>query len=397
MKKMVPNWSDLDSDLLSEIADRISCLRDFIIFGVVCKSWRSVASPEKLNKLTKVPWLLLDKDDDDHNPRKFLSLSNDVIYRISLPKPRENRFNLGNYMFHSGIKENQYILSSKGWYLMVEDNFQLSLLNPFSLSRIDLPHCFPSPHIRKFYLRYSEIFDFALSFGPSATSEFTIMIVYFIRSAFEAKLVFWKNGDREWTNLDLKMKTINAKITYHNGRFYIPHVDFLKGFVVHEIDIRNSKSVSISSKSITNPDPSLLPNRFWIVESSRVLMMVYQRLNSESRDGRGYIIGDRYCHVSHLYFVVQEIDFEKGELKEVSDLGDEAIFLGCYSSFLVDVSNESRFKSNHIYFAENFRGTWTYHNRGVGVYSMIDGSSKPLFSEANNGYCCSSQWIEPRP
>ncbi|XP_050210431.1 putative F-box protein At3g25750 [Mercurialis annua] len=393
MEKTMSSWSDLDCDLLLEIAGRISCLRDFIVFGAVCRSWRSVASPEKFNKSTKVPWLLLDQVDGDRSPRKFFNLSKDVIYSISLPKPSENRFHLGNFMLRSNIKEKRYLLSSRGWYLMVEDILQLNLLNPFSLSRIDLPHC-----VGKFNLPHSNIIDFALSSSPSVTSEFIIMIVYFSRSAGLARLVFWKSGDREWTDIDLKLETINVKITYHNGRFYIPYVVYPpKGFVVHEINIRNYESVSISSKSFTDSYSSIC-DPFWIFESSRALMISYWRLNYESIYGFATIIRDLNSYNPHLHFVVQEIDFEKGEFRKVSDLGDEAIFLGCYSSFLVNVSNESRFKSNHIYFAKNFQNTWRHRNGGVGVgvYSMTDGSSEPLFSEVDTGYRCSSEWIEPR-
>ncbi|XP_050210615.1 uncharacterized protein LOC126660936 [Mercurialis annua] len=69
--RTVTNWSELDSDLLSQIAGRINCLRDFIIFGVVCRWWRSVASPKNFNKSTKVPWLLLDQDHGDHSLQNF--------------------------------------------------------------------------------------------------------------------------------------------------------------------------------------------------------------------------------------------------------------------------------------------------------------------------------------
>ncbi|XP_055960043.1 uncharacterized protein LOC126661342 [Mercurialis annua] len=386
------NWSELDCDLLSEIANRINCLRDFIIFGAVCSSWRLVALPENFKKSTRVPWLLLDRDRDDHSPRKFLNLSKDVIYGINLPKYNLPIYNLSNrFSIRSNIKENNYVYSSKGWFLNVDNHSQLYLLNPFSLSRINLPDSF------KEIVKHRLLLNFALSSSPSVASDFMIMIIYYSHGTMNVG--FWKNGDCQWTDVDLKLHTCDLDITYHNGRFYIVcDVESGAEYVVHEIDIHNSQFVSISSKFL-NLYPSLLHlcNPYWIVGLSRELMIVTWGLDYESRDEDGdiKIIEDLY---THFEFIIQEIDFEKGSCKKVTNLGHEALFLGFNSSFLVDVSNESKFKSNHIYFAENFQQTYSFKSSvSVGVYSMMDGSYEPLFSEADSGYRCSSQWIEPRP
>ncbi|XP_050209455.1 uncharacterized protein LOC126660153 [Mercurialis annua] len=306
-RRTVRNWSELDSDLLSEIADRINCLRDFIIFGAVCRSWRSVASPENFNKTTKAPWLLLDQDKDDHSSRKFLDLSNDIIYRMNLPKYDYTQFDLWKYSVRSSIREKHYVYSSKGWFLNVENHLRLSLLNPFSLSTIDLPH-----------LESKVLLNFALSSSPSAASDFMILIAYYASAMRDIKLSFWKNGDRKWTDLDLKFCISDLNITYHNGRFYIVDgVEFGETFVVHEIDIQNPQSVLISSKSFPDSYPSTrIHYPFWIVESSRVLMKVSWRLNYVSSDVRAIITDDFYSHVPHFQFIVEEINFEKGECKK---------------------------------------------------------------------------------
>ncbi|XP_050212045.1 putative F-box protein At3g25750 [Mercurialis annua] len=381
MEKTVSSWSDLDSDLLPEIADRISCLRDFIIFGAVCKSWRSVASREKFKK-SKVPWLLMeDRDEDDYSLRKFFDLSKDVIYGINLPE----------------LCDNKYSLSSHGWFLTVETDVRfsrVSLLNPFSLARIDLPRPFAP-----------QVINFALSSSPSVVSDFTIMIVYFSPGMGLTKLGFLKNGDRKWTDVDLELNTFkgsithrDVSITYYNGRFYIAQIVYsLQGFVVHEIDIQNSKSVSTSRKLFTDSFTRVRNHPFWIVESSGVLMMVTWRQDYVWRNSRGTVIGTIYSHATHCEFIVEEINFEKGECKKVTNLGDAAFFLGRFSSFSVDVSNYSRFKSNHIYFIENFQDIWTdWRGAGVGVYNMIDRSTKSFFSKGDRGYRSSYQWIQPR-
>ncbi|XP_050210427.1 uncharacterized protein LOC126660794 [Mercurialis annua] len=420
MMKMVPNWSGLDSDLLSEIADRI-CLRDFIIFGRVCRSWRSVASPENFTKSTKVPWLLLDQEYDDHGPRKFFNLSEDVIYNINLPKqPREIRSSISDiehlnprrkFFLNSKIREKIYFLCSKGWFLIVDSKTQLSLLNPFSLTRIDLPHPFPLskdyPIDKSNTVIEPYIMNFALSSSPSSSSDFTAMIIYRLNEKDRARLAFWKNGDHGWTDIDLMFSSDFVDMTYHNGRYYAAYlidlqndaahpIDYRYGYVIHEIDIRNSSSVSIRTKSFTNPSlKNFFRFPFWIVGSSRVLMMVIWISKSawEIRTGRQVYLRNIYSHVSPI--IVEEVDFEKGESKEVKDLGGGALFLGFKSSYLANVLKDSRFKSNHVYFADNFQGNWEYDKQGVGVYNII--STKPLFSKGDRGFGCSSQWIEPRP
>ncbi|XP_050211945.1 putative F-box protein At5g55150 [Mercurialis annua] len=404
MEKTILNWSDINSDLLTEIADRIKCLRDFIIFGAVCKSWRSVATPEIFNKSTKVPWLLLDQDKYyGHSPRKFLNLSKDVIYTINLGTPRKVRLSITDWKFLlvSFIKENKYFMCSKGWYLIVENQTQLSLLNPFSLSRIDLPHPFP---FSKDYgineVIQPVIMNFALSSSPNSSSDFTIMIIYRINPTRTAELAFWKNGDRKWTDIDLIFSTYFVDMTYHNGQYYAAHpsaqhMGFPNRYVVHEIDIRNSASVSIRTKSFTiSSRKQFRQIPFWIVGSSRVLMMV--ALSSELYWECDPCYSNEPINYQQT-FIVEEVDFENGESKEMSNFGDEALFLGFKSSYFADVSKESRFKPNHIYFADNFKKSFWWHKGGVGVYSMIDGSSTRLFSESDSGYGCSSQWIEPRP
>ncbi|XP_050212014.1 uncharacterized protein LOC126662163 isoform X1 [Mercurialis annua] len=400
MKKTVLNWSDLDSDLLSEIIDRISCLRDFIIFGAVCKSWRSVASPEKFNKSTKVPWLLLDQKEDDNCHRKFFDLSKEAVYSVNLPKPlykiQSSITGIRKFCLSYIFKREKCFLCSKGWCLIVEYKTQLSLLNPFSLSRIDLPH--PFYLSKDFINNYNFILNFALSSSSSSSSDFTTMILYHLSGAVSPRLAFWKNGDRNWTDIDLIFPSDLIEMTYQNGRYYAAHLnDGPNGYVIHEIDIQNSAFVSTRTKSFSNLSMDTFnPYPFWIVGSSRGLFMVTSelRFNLEIRGGShpiGLLDIDSYI----LQFIVEEVDFERGESKEVKDFGDEALFVGLESSFFADVSKESKLKSNHIYFAEKFQELWSYTRRGAGVYSMMDRSYKRLFTEADYGYG-SSQWFEPR-
>ena len=49
------NWANLNEDLLVRAAKRIDLFKDFIAFGRVCISWKSVAVKDNFNEHQHIP------------------------------------------------------------------------------------------------------------------------------------------------------------------------------------------------------------------------------------------------------------------------------------------------------------------------------------------------------
>ncbi|XP_050211942.1 uncharacterized protein LOC126662098 [Mercurialis annua] len=156
------NWFDLHTDLLTEIATRLNSIEDYIRFGAVCKTWRSVARTNNFNKLcvNQSPWFML------QHTGQFFALSN----------PKEISIKFQTQMRY--LK--QLCVSSKGWIFMNKWNMKnkkdddfISLVHPLSLSKIQLPSMIRHKPINHTIVYVSKG---VLSSSPGSKSDFKIMI-----------------------------------------------------------------------------------------------------------------------------------------------------------------------------------------------------------------------------
>lgn len=106
----------------------IDCYR----FGVVCKSWQSVAMLKGHAVLSfQVPWLMLSKHDDDTDAHTFFSLFDRRDFLLRLPELRGKRC----------------CGSSHCWLITTDyQTLQFHLLNPFSGRQTKLPLFKTFPH-----------------------------------------------------------------------------------------------------------------------------------------------------------------------------------------------------------------------------------------------------------
>lgn len=124
MAQNMPDWSQLQHELLALIARRLNLIEDYSIFRTVCKSWHSAATKNNFNSdLPRVPWLML-AEEEEEDGRKFFSLCNGMILKKRIPKASR-----------------KLCMESLGWLITVgQDNGEVSLLHPFSGVQIELPH-----------------------------------------------------------------------------------------------------------------------------------------------------------------------------------------------------------------------------------------------------------------
>ncbi|EEF49588.1 uncharacterized protein LOC112533792 [Ricinus communis] len=414
------NWSDLNSDVLGEIARRIECFEDFIAFAAVCRACRLVAKHNQhyfnSSASAKVPWLMLSKKEEEEDYSRswqFLNLSKGKIYKISLPEEGNSYLTLSSYTYRSiyGDNETQFYVASQGWYLIKEEEKYLSLLNPFSLTKFYLPRNIIIRGDAYYSFKSETVIGFALSCSPTRTSDYIAMVINLTPVHGYSRLAFCKHADPGWTSVDLPpLSCTYREISFYDGRFYAfhkqpdPHI-----YHVLEIDIEIQDS-TVSTRTISFKDPywyldrTIVPRdheilwdcRCWLTEySTGVLMMVFWNWNYEL--DQQLAAGIYSDNNNHHQFIVEAMELKTGECRQVNDFGNKALFLGQGSCYFVDVSDESTlFKPNHIYSLDNSLGIFWKRSRSVTVYNMLDGRRKPLFNEAECGRNSSVLWIEPR-
>ena len=84
-----PNWSNLPTDMIREIVDRLPNFKDFRAISSVCNPWRDACLKMKTKRPTW-PWLMF-SDAIDISPRRFFNVCDSRHYQFELPTIREIR------------------------------------------------------------------------------------------------------------------------------------------------------------------------------------------------------------------------------------------------------------------------------------------------------------------
>ncbi|KAJ9679442.1 hypothetical protein PVL29_021391 [Vitis rotundifolia] len=416
----VSDWGSLPNDLLDSILDHLVPISDCIRFSAVCTHWRSVASanfrrPNHLHH-QQLPFLMVPKDDSKE--RRFL-------YRVI------NRKRLGE--FELRLPRNvTYCGSSRGWLIIIDDAFEVSLFNPFSRKIIPLPPlkrlAFEKRLLKEYkrreithekllknkgrresenerskrpsksYYSMLKVEDmegqekesesenknpyYPISYGELSRSpdtnpdEYVLMVLY----GMIGRLAFIKSGDKKWTYIDKK----NCDFEYddNEGLHYFSDIVYSKGlfFAINpegetlSIDVRSGLIV----KKLTPRDtrqPLNCRRRTYLMESpgegKEHLLRVIRRLDKDD--------------ITKEFKIYKLVDCGGNcEWTEVESLGDVTLFLGDNHSISVLASTSVGCKPNSIYFYDDFFNYYNFYggpfhffvfnleNRRIAKYPILD-------------------------
>ncbi|KAL5730499.1 hypothetical protein ACHQM5_003308 [Ranunculus cassubicifolius] len=381
------DWSLVPSEILELIIERLTCIEDYVRFGGVCQSWRSVVVNRRRPAflLEALPWLLLPQKED-----KPLARSAPVkkIHRLHLPE----------------VHDCDCWGSPYGW-LVVKDGKEMKCFNPLSKAFVALPLL---SSIENYDHSYS-VRKVVLS-SPSSSpvsikvDQFVAMIIF----SGARDLAFARPGDRVWTTIKTPVDSVSEDILQMNNDLYVVGTD---GIVMHS-DTANP--IKEAHHFASPPYLHIDDHRFYLLEFLSELHMVVRFFRFKP-------ICLEYYHVEHARpfedhhdarttsFEVFKLDLVTKRWRKIYSLGDYAFFLGNNSSFSVRVSDRPGFKSNCIYFTDDYdHESMTYDqgycsdqglkSRGLdmGIFSLRTRNMEPFYtSDEVVSFSSLPVWITP--
>ncbi|XP_004309236.1 PREDICTED: F-box protein At2g17036-like [Fragaria vesca subsp. vesca] len=302
------DWSHLPKNLLDSVLGRLELLGDYLRFSIVCKPWYWVAKDNKNIFATRQschppPMLLINTDNED--TWKVYNVMDNKLLDLEVRVPNT-----------------RFCGSSKGWLIFVENNFAVTLVNPFFRVRgrtekqnsvIHLP---PVWHFRK-----SDHFDYyvhkaVISADPLLNANECIVVV--ITEPFY-QLAFIRLGkDSTWTYVDWRIRGRGFdEVVFLEGKLY--GVQSRNRVLSCEINTRFHSGLKLAANKFQT---NYWAKNYLVCSKEKGLLLVHRLLDFE---------GGRHT----TKFVVYKLNFNKRKWTEIDTLGDVALFVGDNSSFFV--------------------------------------------------------------
>lgn len=200
-------WSSLPNGILDNILDRLVSISDYIRFSTVCLGWRGVALDER-NDRSKTNSRITSFN-QHHQLPMLMNIPNRTFH--SLPNFQEVKV---NSYFPDG-NDKCIIGSSFGWLIYCDENYDISLYNPFSSKYRNRPIHLPRFGARRSFLDFGlcSITKAVLSAPPDSASGYVIAVIYSTSYKFaflqvknnqENKQLVWNYPCKEMVDYELE-------------------------------------------------------------------------------------------------------------------------------------------------------------------------------------------------
>lgn len=308
------DWANLPEHLLYLILERFEFLSDFVRFSVVCTSWLCVAKDNR--KLAEMlsrrqpPMLLIASDKKDTwNVYNFM---HDKVLDMQIRLPT-----------------NRFCGSSKGWLVMVEKDFSVTLVNPFSgVVGIRLP---PLPFA---FVNESDgyVNKVMISADPITNPEDCVVAVTYQSGPRKVSFISLSQ-DTAWTHVD-SYSIGSEEVVYAGDICYA--VGAWNKLISFDITTRSTLYV----KKLSAPGGYI---KRYLVDVHEKKLMMLQR----------YIlwVGEK---LRTQRFKIFEMSFEKSEWVEKETLGDDvSLFVGNTNTISIAASSFPTCQPDCIYFNQD--------------------------------------------
>ncbi|KAK3034350.1 hypothetical protein RJ639_032248 [Escallonia herrerae] len=310
--------------------------------------------------------------------------------------------------------------SSQGWLLLLDEEANPKLFNPFLGSRVQLPPKETFSHIvsaskkdesddSQFLVTYK--YGNSLVTGLMTVKELQRCLVskaalftdgVIVIDGLESKLSFFKNGDDTWTELDHggKHKPYSDIVCHDNKLLALS-----KSSTIEIWDFNGSnyprKLVNIIQASFPGSafqtwktSRGLYSSRFYLVESAGDVLLAARFVGEFVRhDGVPVCEADLLtdedtqpliCPYKTLWFQVYKLNIDENRWEEVADLGSRSLFLGGNQSVSLS-AEEFSCEANSIYFTDDYwermNEDYLYGGHDLGMFSL---KSRSITRSGNN-------------
>ncbi|XP_062219869.1 uncharacterized protein LOC133919484 [Phragmites australis] len=331
-------WSELPSELLTDIAGWITELADIARFRSVCSSWRTAAVDAAAAPPPQPPWLLLPSSPS----RLFFCPREDRIYPdLRLPPPAAEAHR----------RRRRLYASPHGWALAIDPtDLAASLVHPFTGGTRPLP---PLPAF------FAETDDLVWDWSPHG-----------VMASCGEGLLFCASDPHaaSWAPIPALADCNASSINYADGEFFVFEEDVCRTTIVDAVTLAVAAVI---------PAPAV-------------------ELTSEARLA---VAGDELFLLvksKWMYLFGNDVDFSKAfhvnhrsvdpAWQELTDIGDRALFVDSLHGFAVQTAGFGNLESNTIYSvsskAVDYRRPTTV-KYSVSAFSLESRSSKKLACRLN--------------
>lgn len=323
------DWANLDCYPLSLVLDELEEHIDHVRFGVVCKSWLSIAKLNHKNHQFRinVPPMLMILSNKLSRRRAKSKRKMKSLY--SIPSEKEYPIHLSH---PSIIKSKTCLGCSHGWLALVDKNNAITLVNPFksSIAPISLPHL-------------ESLNKVTLSADPiTSPSDYVVAAIYNFGS-----LAFKRASQSFWIRADINEFSFTNVVFYEGLVFADSEQDFIVSFKFNNppcddsVDPNFTYLEKIASTPYNFPEEYYYGNSYFVKSLTGDIWMVKRCLI------------DPHNLTYKLYVFKLEMDAQSGKVEQINKLDsleNNILFVGIGDSISVSAACFSKFEKDSIYF-----------------------------------------------